>query len=79
MRNIIPINDNWALSFPRGERPAERVTLPHTWNAIDGMDGNGSYLRTTAVYSRSFTVPQQPLPGRAEGHRQGQRPGRHNP
>ena len=63
MRTIIPINDGWTLTFPKGERPAERVTLPHTWNAVDGMDGNGSYLRTTAVYSRSFTVPQQPLAG----------------
>ena len=63
MRNIIPINDSWTLTFPRGEHPAEAVTLPHTWNAVDGMDGNGSYLRTTAVYSRRFTAPRQPLPG----------------
>ena len=60
MRTIIPINDNWTLTFPRGEHPTETVTLPHTW---DGMDGNGSYLRTTAVYSRRFTTPRQPLPG----------------
>lgn len=63
MRNIISLNDNWTLSFPRGERPNEQITLPHTWNAVDGMDGNGSYLRTTAVYSRSFTAPTQPLAG----------------
>ena len=30
---------------------------------MDGMDGNGSYLRTTGVYTRTFTKPQQPLPG----------------
>lgn len=63
MRQIISLNDNWTLSFPKGERPAESVTLPHTWNAVDGMDGNGSYLRTTAVYSRTFTAPAQPLAG----------------
>ena len=63
MRNIISLNENWTLSFPRGERPTETVTLPHTWNAVDGMDGNGSYLRTTGVYTRTFTKPQQPLPG----------------
>ena len=45
------------LSFPKGERPTEQVTLPHTWNAVDGMDGNGSYLRTTGVYTRTFTQP----------------------
>ena len=63
MRNIISLNENWTLSFPEGERPTETVTLPHTWNAVDGMDGNGSYLRTTGVYTRTFTKPQQPLPG----------------
>lgn len=63
MRNKIALNENWTLTFPMGERPAEHVTLPHTWNAVDGMDGNGSYLRTTAVYSRTFLTPQQPLPG----------------
>lgn len=48
MREIIPINENWTLSFPKWEHSAKRVTLTHTWNAADGMDGNGSYLRTTA-------------------------------
>ena len=42
MREIISLNENWTLSFPKGERPTEQVTLPHTWNAVDGMDGNGS-------------------------------------
>lgn len=27
------------------------------------MDGNGSYLRTTGVYTRTFTAPKQPLAG----------------
>ena len=63
MRKIISLNENWTLTFPKGERPAENVTLPHTWNAIDGMDGRGGYLRTTGVYSRIFTKPEQPLPG----------------
>ena len=44
MREIISLNENWTLSFPKGERPTEQVTLPHTWNAVDGMDGNGSCL-----------------------------------
>ena len=61
MREIISLNENWTLSFPKGERPTEQVTLPHTWNAVDGMDGNGSYLRTTGVYTRTFTQPKQPL------------------
>lgn len=63
MREVISLNENWTLSFPKGERPTEQVTLPHTWNAVDGMDGNGSYLRTTAVYTRKFDLPKQPLAG----------------
>ena len=63
MREIISLNEGWTLSFPKGERAAEAVTLPHTWNAVDGMDGNGSYLRTTGVYSRTFKKPVQPLAG----------------
>ena len=30
MRNVISLNENWTLTFPKGERPAEAVTLPHT-------------------------------------------------
>ena len=37
MREIISLNENWTLSFPKGERPTEQVTLPHTWNAVDGI------------------------------------------
>ena len=63
MREIISLNEGWTLSFPKGERAAEAVTLPHTWNAVDGMDGNGSYMRTTGVYSRTFKQPEPPLAG----------------
>ena len=28
MRNVISLNENWTLTFPKGERPAEAVTLP---------------------------------------------------
>ena len=39
------------------------VTLPHTWNAVDGMDGNGSYDRGSYWYAREFAAPRQPLAG----------------
>ena len=81
MREIISLNENWTLSFPKGERPAQQVTLPHTWNAVDGMDGNGSYLRTTGVYTRTFTKTH--LCGSAGscagGYGQGQRSGGNHP
>ena len=63
MREIISLNENWTLSFPKGDHATEQVNLPHTWNAVDGNDGNGSYLRTTGVYSRTFTAPKQPREG----------------
>lgn len=37
------------------------VTLPHTWNAVDGMDGNGSYDRGSYWYAKSFETPQRQL------------------
>ena len=63
MREIISLNENWTLSFPKGDHATEQVNLPHTWNAVDGNDGNGSYLRTTGVYTRNFVQPKQPLAG----------------
>ena len=63
MREIISLNENWTLSFPKGDHATEQVNLPHTWNAVDGNDGNGSYLRTTGVYTRTFTAPKQPRKG----------------
>ena len=63
MREIISLNENWTLSFPKGDHATEQVNLPPTWNAVDGNDGNGSYLRTTGVYTRTFTAPKQPREG----------------
>jgi beta-galactosidase len=32
------------------------VTVPHTWNAIDGADGGNNYYRGVGWYRRHFTV-----------------------
>ena len=46
MRKRIPLNDNWAFvheNIPLADQipfGAESVTLPHTWNAVDGHDGH---------------------------------------
>ncbi|MDD6319550.1 MAG: glycoside hydrolase family 2 TIM barrel-domain containing protein [Oscillospiraceae bacterium] len=70
MRNVININDGWKfIRQDVGSAPAvlpadwENVNLPHTWNAVDGMDGNGGYYRGTCWYARSFETPCQPLKG----------------
>ncbi|WP_394836436.1 beta galactosidase jelly roll domain-containing protein [Pendulispora rubella] len=33
------------------------VTIPHTWNAKDGQDGNADYYRGIGWYRRHYTVP----------------------
>ncbi len=69
MRNIINLNANWKFVQKDVGLPAAfpedwtSVDLPHTWNAIDGMDGNGSYDRGSYWYAKSFPTPKQPLAG----------------
>ena len=66
MRNVISLNENWTLTFPKGERPAEAVTLPHTWNAADGTDGGNDYFR--GIYTApilKFWPQPFPLPSRS--------------
>ena len=70
MRNIININNNWKFKQENVGLPIEypsdwkTVNLPHTWNAVDGNDGNGGYDRGNYWYAKIFATPQQPL---AEG------------
>ena len=63
MRKIENFNQNWRFAktgeLPRG-LPAdwEAVTLPHTWNAVDGQDGGNDYWRGTAMYCKAFDRPE---------------------
>ena len=69
MRNRINLNDNWKFIQKDAGLPAaypcdwDSVNLPHTWNAVDGQDGNGSYDRGKYWYAKSFATPRQPLGG----------------
>jgi len=60
MRNVMNLNRKWAFRKAAGAVPAEVpkdwdfVNLPHSWNAIDGQDGNGDYYRGTAFYAKSI-------------------------
>ncbi|MGI6238484.1 MAG: glycoside hydrolase family 2 protein [Christensenellales bacterium] len=33
------------------------VTLPHTWNGLDGQDGGDDYLRGICLYQTTFPIP----------------------
>ena len=57
MRKILPIHDNWLFSKRNTGEAAEAVTLPHTWNAVDGQDGGNDYYRGTCYYTRQLAKP----------------------
>mgnify|MGYP000511937783 CR=1 FL=1 len=72
MRNVISLNKNWAFiqenaGLP-GEMPTDwhKVDLPHTWNAVDGHDGNGSYDRGTYWYAKNILKTPKTAPWEAE-------------
>ena len=60
MRTIININRKWAFTKMASEIPAampnnwDFVNIPHSWNAIDGQDGDNDYFRGTAFYAKAF-------------------------
>ncbi len=60
MRKILNINRKWAFSKQATTVPSELptnwcwVNLPHSWNAIDGQDGDNDYFRGTCYYVKSF-------------------------
>ena len=69
MRNVINLNQDWKFIQQDAGLPAslpadwQTVQLPHSWNAIDGQDGNGSYDRGKYWYAKTFETPKQPLTG----------------
>ncbi|MCM1113584.1 MAG: hypothetical protein NC399_10065 [Muribaculum sp.] len=56
MRKIIPLNHNWHFTktpyadLSHGTVHWRPVSLPHTWNAVDGADGGGEYYRGECCY-----------------------------
>ena len=61
-KKILLNNRNW--SFTK-EGQTEPVTLPHTWNAVDGQDGGNDYYRGTCRYELQMERPEIPEGGRA--------------
>ncbi len=55
MRNYTKLMENWQFTGPDGSTAA--VTLPHTWNNIDGQDGGNDYWRGTCTYRTRFAAP----------------------
>ena len=62
MREVSSFNDNWLFSKTKTIPSSipdnwESVTLPHTWNNVDGQDGGNDYWRGTATYAKAFPRP----------------------
>ncbi len=60
MRKIININRKWSFRKGINEVPAaispewDFVNVPHTWNAIDGQDGDSDYYRGSCCYIKEL-------------------------
>ncbi len=66
MRTIISLNAKWAFSKEADTLPTEInprwnfVNLPHTWNGIDGQDGNSDYYRGIGTYAKRLSKRDLP-------------------
>ena len=66
MRTIVNFNSSWAFCKDIPQAPTalpedwETVSLPHTWNAIDGQDGGNDYFRGTCCYAKKFRRDELP-------------------
>ena len=64
MRQIIRLNDNWNfwknVSDLNVVESGEVISLPHTWNGIDGQDGGNDYFRGTCLYKKTFSMKELP-------------------
>ena len=60
MRQIYNFNTKWAFSKEAEQAPTVMpekwywVSLPHTWNDIDGQDGGNDLYRGTAFYAKEL-------------------------
>ena len=55
MRHIIELKDGWQFTNLDGQ--TSEVSIPHTWNAIDGQDGGDDYKRGTCTYTLALQKP----------------------
>ncbi len=64
MRKVTELNNNWI--FVKNAKDVSEaaaaegilVSLPHTWNAIDGQDGGNDYYRGTCWYRLDLEKPE---------------------
>ena len=66
MRQIINFNRKWSFTKMADSVPEtmpskwDIVNLPHSWNAIDGQDGDNDFYRGTCYYAKQFMKASLP-------------------
>ena len=55
MRQKIDLLQGWQFTGLDGQTTT--VSIPHTWNNIDGQDGGNDYKRGTCRYETAFAQP----------------------
>lgn len=64
MRKCIPFNEGWfftkeVINPVQAMHPiGDAISLPHTWNAVDGQDGGNDYYRGKCWYTKVFSLPE---------------------
>ena len=68
-KTILLNHSNWHFTNENPGIPTavmgEAITLPHTWNAVDGQDGGNDYYRGTCWYTLALAKPAIPAGGKA--------------
>ena len=64
MRKVMELKDNWMFvkeaenAADAASKKGTAISLPHTWNAVDGQDGGNDYHRGTCWYVTKFQKPE---------------------
>ena len=70
MRSVVNFNRKWAFTKMADAVPEtmptkwDFVNLPHSWNAIDGQDGDNDFYRGTCYYAKQFMKASLPVADR---------------
>ena len=66
MRQIVSLNRKWAFTMDASAvpasmpKPAYFVNVPHSWNNIDGQDGEGDFHRGLCYYVKNLSFEDLP-------------------
>ena len=66
MRHVINFNKKWAVTKNADAVPEtmptrwDWVNIPHSWNAIDGQDGDNDFYRGTCYYAKELNKSSLP-------------------